>query len=175
MAGNYVRTDAQLIAQVLNKLPRELYDSFITAIESIGCANLSMDQFDKRLRGYWTRSVRGRSDHVTMAMETPKPPVLPAVASVPSPVPDVGNMAITNLQEQVKSLADLLNGIRMDQQRRDPAAWGVTVCTLCGSAGHEVYFCRSGGRGQGNTNYGQMPSMQSMQQPMMPMICFHCQ
>ena len=50
MGGNYVKTEIQIISQVLNKLPKDLYDPFITSIETQGYSQISLDQFERRLK-----------------------------------------------------------------------------------------------------------------------------
>ena len=62
------------------------------------------------------------------------------------------------MENQIKLLTATVDTLRMETQRKDPAAWGVRMCTLCGRAGHEAHFCSSGGRGgqsYNNNNYGQ--------------------
>jgi hypothetical protein len=155
MTGNYVRSDVQIISQVLNKLPKELYDPFIISIETQGYTQLSLDQFKRRLKNYWNRSVRGRSDHVTMYIDTAKQgPGSSTVAA--SSNSDIASQAMANYESQLKNLTEIIENMRMEQQKKDPAAWGVRICTLCGRAGHEAQTCRSGGQGgQGYYNYGQ--------------------
>ena len=64
------------------------------------------------------------------------------------------------MDQQIKDLQNVISNLRVEQQRQEPSAWGVRMCTNCGRAGHEAHYCRSGngGRGgRGHQGYNQQP------------------
>ena len=59
----------------------------------------------------------------------------------------------------------MMSNMKQETQRRDPAAWGVRQCTICGRAGHDANYCRAGqGRGGGGRGFFNQP----------PRLCHNC-
>src|SRR5688500_13067019 len=47
-----------------------------------------------------------------------------------------------------------MTNMKQETQRRGPAAWEVRMCTICGRAGYDANYCRSGpGRGGGGRGF----------------------
>src|SRR5687768_17047767 len=71
------------------------------------------------------------------------------------------------MDQQIKSLQDVISNLRVDQQRQEPSAWGVRMCTNCGRAGHDAAYCRQPGGGRGGRGYQQGYNQQ-------PRVCYNC-
>lgn len=110
---SYGREDLQIISHVLNKLPKDLYELFITNYEINGYTSVTLHAFQNKLQDFWKRHMKNRSDNMVMSLEQLKP----------AKDEDKGSEeAIDKLNNQIKELKDMMSNMKQETQRRDPAA-----------------------------------------------------
>ena len=157
ISRNYLRDDMQLISHVLMKLPKELYGLFITTYQVQGFTSITLFEFQSKLREFWRSNVKLKADNYAMTVEVKQPTSQEA---------DAITAQKNHMDQQKKDRQNVISNLRVEQQRQEPSAWGVRMCTNCGRAGHEAHYCRSGngGRGgRGHQGYNQQPR-----------TCYHC-
>src|SRR6476646_2017624 len=155
--ASYGKEDLQIISHVLSKLPRELYELFITNYEINGFSKVPLHVFQTKLQDFWSRHVKNKTDNIVMTLDQAKPAAKEEDKG--------GHEAMNNLNQQVQELRELMTTMKQETQRKDPAAWGVRMCTTCGRAGHDANYCRSGpGRGGGGRGFFNQP----------PRLCHNC-
>ena len=60
---SYGPDGVQIMARVLDKLPKDLYEIFITNIELNGYTSMKLYDFQTKISTYWTKHVQNRSSH----------------------------------------------------------------------------------------------------------------
>ena len=68
----YGKEDVQIMSHILSKLPRHLYELFITNYELQGYSSVTLHDFQTKLRDFWSRHVRNKADNIVMTMDHPK-------------------------------------------------------------------------------------------------------
>src|SRR5215207_1827027 len=178
----YLHDDVQMVIHILNKIPKELYGHFRQSYQIQSITGLTMAILQTKLTNYWKENViKHTGDNMAMVVENVKPAAK-----------DQKDEVISQLQEQIKECVTMMTAMKTEQQqRKDPQAWGVKICSNCGRTGHEFATCRgfggpayTGGRGGGRgynqgyqQNYGSRGYQQQNQgynsyRP--PRTCYKC-
>lgn len=70
---SYGLDDVQIVAKVLNKLTKDLYEMFITNVELNGYAKTTLYEFQTKLTQFWSKHVQNRSSHLIMTLKQDQP------------------------------------------------------------------------------------------------------
>lgn len=62
---SYSKNDLQMVDFILNKLPKSNYEPFITAFGITGSSQITLGDFQSKVRHYWRNSIKGKKDSST--------------------------------------------------------------------------------------------------------------
>ena len=86
---------------VLGKLPKDLYEIFITNIKLNGYTSIKLAEFQTKISTYWFKHVQDRSSHLVMTLKQ---------TSIKQE-PFSENIAMDNLQNQIKDLTEIISNM----------------------------------------------------------------
>src|SRR5690348_7605866 len=111
-----MRDNMQLISHVLLKLPKDLYSLFITTYQIQGFTNITLFDFQFKIKEYWRSNVKSKGNNYAMTVKQVK-------KNSNQESTEAINALKSQMEQQIKDLQDIISSIKAEQQKRDSSTW----------------------------------------------------